>query len=303
MITQVITDLPTPPQSSDVTNFRTRADSFVSALDLMQGQLNTFATQANALEENVNEKEESTATAALAAASAAASAANFKGEWSSASSYAIGDSVIYSSIIYRAILSGSNKQPNLQPTYWAALSVASAIAFTPSGGLSSVTVQNALIELDTEKAPLSSPTFTGTPTAPTPSQSDNSKKIPTTEWVNGLFATGSYTPGISSITNATISPLPSEFKYQKIRNSVNVYGSIVIDPIAAGQVSFQTTVPIPSNFVEEHEASGTFFTSGAQQGGTISASIAGDTLSFNMNASITTSQTYRFSATYLIRTP
>ena len=44
---------------------------------------------------------------------------------------------------------------------------ASAIANTPAGGVAATTVQAAIEELDTEKAPLSSPALTDTPTAPT----------------------------------------------------------------------------------------------------------------------------------------
>jgi hypothetical protein len=49
---------------------------------------------------------------------------------------------------------------------WSTLA-GSAITNTPAGGISSVTVQAAINELDTEKANLASPTFTGTPSLPT----------------------------------------------------------------------------------------------------------------------------------------
>ena len=41
---------------------------------------------------------------------------------------------------------------------------------------------------DTSRAPLASPAFTGTPTAPTPLSSDNSQKIATTEFVQSAVA-------------------------------------------------------------------------------------------------------------------
>lgn len=157
-ITQVITDLPTPPQSTDAANFITRSDAFVTALDAMQVELNTFASQANALESNVNAKEAS----ASASATSAIAAANYKGNWSSATSYTLGDSVTYNGVVYRAIQSGSNQNPSTATTYWVALSVASSIENTPSGGISSTDVQGALNELDTEKAPKANPVFTGT---------------------------------------------------------------------------------------------------------------------------------------------
>jgi hypothetical protein len=39
---------------------------------------------------------------------------------------------------------------------------ASAVTFNPSGTIAATTVQTAIEELDAEKAPLASPTFTGT---------------------------------------------------------------------------------------------------------------------------------------------
>lgn len=54
---------------------------------------------------------------------------------------------------------------------------------TPAGTIAATNVQAALDELDTEKAPLASPTFTGTPAAPTPSRGDNDTSIATTEFV------------------------------------------------------------------------------------------------------------------------
>ena len=84
-----ITALPTPPsRSDDPTNFSNKADALLGALP-------TFVTQANLLEENVNQKEftasqkaaEALASQLSAASSAqvAASAANFKGIWSTLS--------------------------------------------------------------------------------------------------------------------------------------------------------------------------------------------------------------------------
>jgi hypothetical protein len=62
------------------------------------------------------------------------------------------------------------------------------------------------------KAPINSPTFTGTPTAPTPATSDNSTKVATTEYVKnsivaanaGLSAIGSIS-ATSNVKGATIS--------------------------------------------------------------------------------------------------
>lgn len=49
-------------------------------------------------------------------------------------------------------------------------------------------VENAVASLDEVKADLASPTFTGSPRAPTQTASDNSTKIATTAYVDGAFA-------------------------------------------------------------------------------------------------------------------
>lgn len=97
---------------------------------------------------------------------------------------------------------------------------AAQVANTPAGNISSTTVQDALNELqgdiDTNttnintntsniatnttniaanttaialKAPIASPTFTGTPAAPTPSAGDNSTKVATTAYADGAVGT------------------------------------------------------------------------------------------------------------------
>ena len=60
---------------------------------------------------------------------------------------------------------------------------AANIANAPAGGIAAGDVQAALNELDTEKAPLASPAFTGNPTAPTPLAGDNDTSIATTAFV------------------------------------------------------------------------------------------------------------------------
>lgn len=56
---------------------------------------------------------------------------------------------------------------------------ASAITNTPAGGVSATTVQTAINELDTEKAPLASPALSGVPTAPTAAPDTNTTQIAT----------------------------------------------------------------------------------------------------------------------------
>jgi hypothetical protein len=69
---------------------------------------------------------------------------------------------------------------------------AASVTSTPAGGISATNVQAALNELDTEKANLASPTFTGTPIAPTATAGTNTTQLATTAFViaNGVFASG-----------------------------------------------------------------------------------------------------------------
>jgi len=62
---------------------------------------------------------------------------------------------------------------------------ATKLAFTPAGGVAATTVQAAIQELDTEKAPIASPTFTGIPAAPTAAASTNTTQLATTAYVLG----------------------------------------------------------------------------------------------------------------------
>jgi len=60
---------------------------------------------------------------------------------------------------------------------------ASAISNSAAGGITATDVQTAINELDTEKAPIASPTFTGIPAAPTAAGGTNSTQLSTTAFV------------------------------------------------------------------------------------------------------------------------
>lgn len=57
---------------------------------------------------------------------------------------------------------------------------ATAISNTPAGAIAATTVQAAINELDTEKAPIASPTFTGVPAAPTATSGTATTQLATT---------------------------------------------------------------------------------------------------------------------------
>ncbi len=79
---------------------------------------------------------------------------------------------------------------------------AADVAALPAGGLAASNVQAALEELDGEvalRAPAASPTFTGTPVAPTPPPGNNSTRLATTAFVIAAIA---------AIPPAAAAPLP-----------------------------------------------------------------------------------------------
>lgn len=75
---------------------------------------------------------------------------------------------------------------------------AAQVSFVPAGGISATDVQGALAELGTEKSPLLSPAFTGTPTAPTPETGDDSTRLATTAFVKAQgYITAAEAPVLS----------------------------------------------------------------------------------------------------------
>jgi len=113
-INQTITDIPTPPSSTDSANFRVRADNFMASLDNLAAELNTYKDEANTLETNVNDKEQSTQDAATIAHVAA----NFKGAWDSATAYTHPSAVIYNGVFYISLQDSTNQDPTTATAYW-----------------------------------------------------------------------------------------------------------------------------------------------------------------------------------------
>lgn len=66
-INQTITQLPTPPSTTDVVNFNDRADNFLAAILTFVTQTNTAIGQINSTETNINSKESSATSAASTA--------------------------------------------------------------------------------------------------------------------------------------------------------------------------------------------------------------------------------------------
>lgn len=168
---------PTAPTSSDAATFRSRSDAFVAWIVTFVTWMISFVTQANALEENVNAKEAS----AIASADIAVGAANYHGDWV-AGSYSKGQSVSKDGLRY---LSKINLNSDTPPSAnWLNIGTAASTSFNNTvSGLMATQVEEAINELQAEKAPLDSPAFTNNPTVPTQAAGDNSTRI-----INSLWA-------------------------------------------------------------------------------------------------------------------
>lgn len=86
---------------------------------------------------------------------------------------------------------------------------ASQVGFVPSGDLVSTNVQAALVELDTEKAPLDSPVFSGVPEVPTAPLLTNTNQAASCAFVlaNGGGGGGGMSPSDSNpLMNGTAAP-------------------------------------------------------------------------------------------------
>lgn len=85
-----------------------------------------------------------------------------------------------------------------------------SVSNTPAGSIAATTAQAAINELDTEKAALASPTFTGTPAAPTATAGTNTTQIATTAFVQSAknvshnVQTGNYTAALTDAHNTVI---------------------------------------------------------------------------------------------------
>lgn len=138
-----ITPLPSVPTRQDPTNFAQRADDFLGALP-------TFATEANALQADVNAKQVSAANSAAAAAASelAANIASNVSVWVSGTTYSIGD-VRYSPITFlsyrRKTAGAGTTDPSADSTNWQVLSGQGDVTLTGVQTISNKTITNSSI--------------------------------------------------------------------------------------------------------------------------------------------------------------
>jgi hypothetical protein len=125
------------------------------------------------------------------------------------------------------------------------------IGNTPAGNIAATTVQAAINELDTEKAPLASPTFTGTPAAPTAADGTNTTQIATTAFVQAAIAL--LKNGVSAAFD-TLSEIATELGFKAPLASPTFTGTPAA-PTAA--VDTSTTQLATTAFVTNQAASTT----------------------------------------------
>lgn len=94
-----------------------------------------------------------------------------------------------------------------------------------------------------EKAPLASPAFTGTPTTPTPTLSDDSTKVANTAWVRDVMTAENttYDDTLSTHTAGSVGEELSELKGSLTRNVFVVKGTLISGRTTSGNIFNQTT--------------------------------------------------------------
>ncbi|MBS0369011.1 MAG: hypothetical protein JSS57_07415 [Proteobacteria bacterium] len=105
--------------------------------------------------------------------------------------------------------------------------------------------------VDTSRAPLASPTFTGTPAAPTPGSNINTTQIPTTAWVNTYYAakasptfTGTPAAPTAAPGTNTTQLATTAFVAAAVSGITDTFGSAlfqVSDEVAAGAAGGTTS--------------------------------------------------------------
>lgn len=129
-----ITPLPTPPsRDQDSETFTTNADAFLAALP-------DFATEANALQTDVNSKATAAAASQAAAESAetaAVGAANYKGDYDAGTTYSVGESVTYNGTQYIAKTENTGVTPANGANWLELVESSGGLVFIDSSDLSS----------------------------------------------------------------------------------------------------------------------------------------------------------------------
>jgi hypothetical protein len=186
--------------------------------------------------------------------------------------------------------------PNANIAHW----VCTSAGFTDGSG-TPVASWLPVYHTDALKANLASPTFTGTPAAPTATAGTNTTQIATTQFVQSALAnvtSATYTPTLTNVTNITSSVFRGA-RYIRVGDQVSVSITIDVETTGAGGTQIDFTLPIASDFSNRYSLDGT------GSNGAVSGSVFGEstndraTLNFSATGAGTTIWTIKFQYTIL----
>lgn len=106
--------------------------------------------------------------------------------------------------------------------------------FTPSGTIAANTLSGAIVELDSEKAGINSPAFTGTPTAPTATAGTNTTQLATTAFTT--TAVTNERSATTTLTNKTINGANNTLTVRLDQSDVT--GTLPVNKGGTGQTSY-----------------------------------------------------------------
>lgn len=183
-----------------------------------------------------------------------------------------------------------------------------------------------IAQLNDEKAPKASPTFTGTATAAAltvtgTSSLGNSKFISlndgrvygtdlhnnanaVTGATNQYICSGTYTPTITDITGNLGSSTANACQWTRVGNVVTVHGVINITPSSANTVTeFRMTLPIASSFTQVYHCAGSGVMDDQQAyrpGAAIYANVANDAVEFSTVPNYANASNLTFTFGYVV---
>lgn len=135
------------------------------------------------------------------------------------------------------------------------LTAIAALGFTAAALLKKTAAETWTLDT-TAYAPLASPTFTGTPAAPTAASTDDSTQLATTAHVKEYAPFGTWTPTLTNTTNvgASTAYLSS---YIAVGSAVICMAKVDVDTTAATtDTVLGISLPVASNFANDYELNG-----------------------------------------------
>lgn len=118
---------------------------------------------------------------------------------------------------------------------------------------------------------------------------------------DGVFS-GVWTPSLTGVTNISATTA-FECRFQRIGKIVTCWGAFAATALAAANTgtSLRVTIPVSSSFTGTLDGRGVIATTEAQRGGTCNSDISTDTMAFAWASERTTSTTYTFHFSYVVK--